>query len=153
MTGNAIPVKINNHDLCLHIHHRRTGVLVFFTINKIIRARTVKQHGIKTQAVITHITLINFSKGASDNLTLEYNDNTGTRHLAKATTVPGQYKPGDTMALRYLNNKPSHYTIDGMQQGQWVILIFCILLLAFTIFASYKLDEMVQAGNYRFKGF
>ena len=126
------------------------AVLVFFTLKKIIRARTVKQHGIKTQAVITHISLIKFSKGASDSLTLEYKDSTDTRHLAKVTTVPGQYKPGDSMPLRYLNNKPSHYTIDGMEQGQWAILIFCMLLLAFTIFASYKIDEMVQSSNLHF---
>jgi len=134
----------------LYIHYRHTRYTCFFYHQKIIRARTIKQRGIKTQVVITHITLINFSKGASDNLTLEYNDSTGIRHRAQATTVPGQYKPGDTTPLRYLDNKPSYYTIDGMEQGQWVILVFCILLLAFSIFASYKIDEMVQSSNLHF---
>jgi hypothetical protein len=126
------------------------GLLVFFTIKKIIKARAVQKHGINTHAVITHIALIKFSRGTSDNLTLEYSDSTGTRHAAKATTVPGQYKPGDTMPLKYLSDKPSCYTIDGMQQGQWVILVFCILLLAFTIFASFKIDEMLQGSNFHF---
>jgi hypothetical protein len=129
-------------------YHRITCNTSFFTIKKIIKARTIKKHGIKTNAVITHITLIKFSKGSSDNLTLEYKDSAGTRHVAKATTLPGQYKPGDMMPLKYLHNKPSHYTIEGMQQGQWVILVFCILLLVFTIFASYKLNQMTESSNY-----
>lgn len=129
------------------------AILIFFTIKKIIRARTIAQRGVKTHAVITHITVVNFSRNSSDSLTLEYSDSTGARHAAKATTIAGQYRPGDTMLLKYLDNKPSHYTIDGMEQGQWVILIVGILLLAFTIYASYKIDELVQAGNYQFNGF
>jgi hypothetical protein len=124
------------------------AVLVFIFIKKVIRARTIEQHGVRTNAVITFIMPVSFGEGSSDNLILEYTDNTGKCHSAKAMTVQGQYKPGDTMPLRYLNDTPSAYTIDGMQQSHWALLIFCILLLAFAIFASYKLDEMVPPGNY-----
>ncbi len=30
------------------------------------------------------------------------------------------------MPLKYLNNKPAQYAIDGMQRGQWVRLIVSI---------------------------
>jgi hypothetical protein len=126
------------------------AVLVFFTIKKIVKARAVERHGIETIAEITHIALQKSSKGSSDRLTLEYSDNTGKRHAATASTLAGQYKPGSTMPLKYLRHNPSHYTIEGMQQGQWVILIFCILLLAFAIFASFKIDEMLQGSNFHF---
>ncbi|MES2849155.1 MAG: hypothetical protein V4685_08870 [Bacteroidota bacterium] len=60
--------------------------------------------------------------------------------------MPWHYRPGNAMRLKYLVNKPFRYVIDGMQQDQWVILIVSILLLAFTIFASYKIDEIVPSG-------
>jgi hypothetical protein len=125
-------------------------LLVLFAIKKIIRARRIAKHGIKTNAVITHIRMIRFSKSTSDKLTLEYTDNKGTRHSTKATTVPGHYKTGNTMPLKYLDNKPSAYAIDNTQQADWVLLVVCILLLAFTIFASYKIDELVQSSNFHF---
>lgn len=125
-------------------------LLILIAIKKIIKVRSIAKHGIKTNAVITHIRMIRFSKSTIDKLTLEYTDYTGTRHPAKATTVPGHYKTGNTMPLKYLDNKPSAYTIDDTQQGDWVLLIVCVLLLAFTIFASYKIDELVQSSNFHF---
>jgi hypothetical protein len=123
-------------------------VLVLFFTQKILRIRAIEKHGVKTSALIIQIRLFKFSKGSTDSLTLEYSDSTGTRYKAKATAAPGQYRQGDTMALKYLSNKPSAYVIDGMLQGQWFLLIFCILLLAFAIFASYKVNSMVQGGVY-----
>lgn len=124
--------------------------LVLFFINKIVTIRAIDKHGIKTNALITQVRLLKFSKGSLDSLTLEYADDTGKQHKAKASTAPGQYKQGDTLPLKYLSKKPSRYVIAGMPQGQWFLLIFCVILLAFAIFASYKIDELVQAGNYRF---
>ena len=126
------------------------ALLIFLTLRKIIKVRNIEKYGIKTNAVVTHIRSIRSGRNWSDKLTLEYTDYTGIRHSAKATTVPGHYKTGNTMPLKYLDNKPSAYAIDNTQQGDWVLLVVCILLLAFTIFASYKIDELVQSSNFHF---
>lgn len=49
----------------------------------------IEKYGVKSYAVVTRIVLLKFSKGSPDDLTLEYNDGTGKRCAAKATTVPG----------------------------------------------------------------
>jgi len=123
-------------------------LLIFVTITKIIKVKSIEQHGIKTNAVVTHIRPIRSGRNWSDKLTLEYKDNRGTSHSAKATTVKGHLKAGNTMSLKYSNNKPSAYSIDGTQKGDWVLLIVWILLLAYTIYASFKIDEMIQSGYF-----
>lgn len=129
------------------------AILVFFAIKKLIQLKVIHKKGIKTNAVITQITLNRSSKGSSQSLIMEYADRTGIRYTAKATITTGQYQHGNIMPLKYLDNKPSQYAIDGMLQGQWFILVFLVVLLAFAIFASYKINEMAQSGDYRFTGF
>lgn len=123
-------------------------LLVLFCFNKIMKVKAIKKHGIQTNAIVTHIRLNKYNKGSSDSVTLEYADSSGTRHAAKLTTAPGHYKIGNTMPLKYQHEKPSRYVLDGMLQGQWFLFIFSVLLLAFAIFASFKVDEMVTSGNY-----
>jgi len=123
-------------------------LLTIFCLNKILKVRSIQKKGIQTNAVVTHTRLIRHSKGSSDSVTLAYADSTGTWHTAKATTAPGHYKVGNTVPLKYQQEKPSRYVLDGMLQGQWFLFIFSVLLLAFGIFASYKVDEMVTSGNY-----
>jgi hypothetical protein len=123
-------------------------LLILFCINKIMNVRAIKENGIQTDAVVTHIRLIRHSKGSSDSVKLEYADGSGNRHAAKVTTAPGHYKIGNTVPLKYQQQKPSRYIIDGMLQGQWFLFILSVLLFAFAIFASFKVDEMLTSGNY-----
>jgi len=122
-------------------------LLVLFCFNKIMMIKAIKKHGIQTNAIVTQIRLNKHSKGSSDSVTLEYADSSGTRHAAKVTTAPGHYKIGNTMPLKYQQQKPSRYVLDGMLQGQWFLFIFSVLLFAFAIFASYKVNEMVMPGK------
>jgi hypothetical protein len=123
------------------------ALLVFFTIKKIIRARAVEKHGVKTNAVVTHIMFFRSSRGSADSVTLQYTDDAGAAHTAKITTAAGKHSIGDSIPLKYLSAEPSSYNIEGMRQGLWAILIFCTLLLAFAIFASFKLNEMAEDSN------
>ena len=122
-------------------------LLTLFCINKIRHVKAIKKHGIQTNAIVTHIRLIKYSKGSSDSVTLAYADKAGIWHTAKATTTPGHYKVGNTISLKYQQDKPSRYILNGMLQGQWFLFIFSVLLLAFAIFASYKVNEMVMPGK------
>jgi|GEM_PF-1649248 len=124
---------------------------IFYIIKKMIKARAVQKNGVKAGAVITHIRTQRFGKGSMDILTLEYSDTAGKRYPAKATVTVGEYRIGEFMALSYLPQDPSTYSFDK-GQGYWGILIFFILLFLFSIFATYKIDELVQAGNYHFTG-
>lgn len=126
------------------------GILVCLSIIKIARAKNICRNGTHTQGVVTQIALLHFSKGSFDNVVLEYQDSNGKYHAAKITTTPGQYNRGDAIPLKYLQHKPSQYIIDGMKQGQWGILIFSALLLAFMIFASFKICELAEGTHYHF---
>lgn len=124
------------------------AMLVFFFAQKIRQLKAAEKNGIQTQATVTGIYRLNSSKGSSDSVTFQYQDSTGQWHTGKITTGADQYGIGDGIPLKYSPGKPSFYVIKGMQQGQWVFLIFCLVMLAFMIFASYKLNEMVESGSY-----
>jgi len=109
--------------------------------------KAIYKSGIATDAFITHVSTRRIGKTTMDILTLEYTDTAGRRHPAKATVSVGKYRPGQRMPVKYLHQKPARYAFDN-GKGYWAILIFCILLLMFTIFASYKINEMLQSGNY-----
>jgi len=125
--------------------------LIFFIIKKMMKAKSIQQHGITTDAIITHVHTQRFHKGSMDILTLEYKDAAGRYYPAKATVTVGQYSAGQHMRISYLSQDPARYAFDN-GKGYWGVLIFCILLLLFTVFASYKINELVQAGNYHFTG-
>ena len=127
------------------------AVVIFFIIKKILKAKKIKQLGVKTEAIITNVHITRFGKGSMDILTLEYKDAAGRYYPAKATVAVGKYKTGDHMEISYIPQNPTQYAFDDVK-GYWGILIFCILLLLFAIFASYKISELVQAGNYHFTG-
>lgn len=124
------------------------AMLVFFFAQRIRLLKAAEKNGIQTQATVTGIYRVNSSKGSSDSVTFQYQDTSGQWHAGKITTVVGQYAMGDGISLKYSPGKPSLYVIKGMQQGQWVFLIFCLVMLAFMIFASYKLNEMAESGSY-----
>jgi len=121
--------------------------LIFLTIKKMKKANYIKQYGITTDAYILHIVTRSFNKNRMDILTLEYKDTAGRLHPAKASIQVGKYRVGQRIPIKYNPQNPAHYAFDNVS-GYWFILIFCILLFLFMIFASYKINEMVQAGNY-----
>jgi len=104
----------------------------------------IQQQGIKTTAVVNSIKLIKINKSYFNKIQLQYRDLNGVDHTVHVTTISGKYKRGDVIELCYFRDNPAEYVIAGMLQGQWIGLLFFILLLAFMIFASFKLDEMFQ---------
>lgn len=123
------------------------ALLVLFTTRRMLKTRKIKQDGIETMAVVSSIKLVKINKSSFDKIQLRYRDHTGADHTAQITTMSGKYKRSDVFQLWYLRDNPASYAISGTQQGQWTALIFFILLLAFMIFASFKLDEMVHTAN------
>jgi hypothetical protein len=119
---------------------------LLLTIWRMQAAATIKKKGIHTSGIITHINTIRTGRGgAIDILTLEYKDRaTGRPYNGRATTVSQKYKMGDVMTVIYLPEKPSKYAIDT-KKAYWVVLIFCIILFLFVLFAVYKIDGMVKS--------
>ncbi|MEP7375002.1 MAG: DUF3592 domain-containing protein [Chitinophagaceae bacterium] len=118
------------------------------TIWRMRVAATIKKNGVRTNAVIKNINTIRTGKGgAMDILTLEYTDSaTNHPYKGKATVTHQKYKIGDAMPVMYLPDKPSKYAIDT-NKAYWAVLIFCIVLFLFVVFAVYKINEMVQSGQ------
>jgi hypothetical protein len=108
----------------------------------------IKKKGVHTNSVITNInTLRTRPGGAIDILTLEYKDRvTGRSYNGKATVIHQKYKTGDFMPVIYLPDKPAKYAIDT-KKAYWVVLIFCIILFLFVLFAVYKINEMAESGQ------
>jgi Protein of unknown function (DUF3592) len=118
------------------------------TIWRMQVAAKIKKKGVYTNGVITHISTIRTRPGgAIDILTLEYKDRvTGQPYNGRATVTHQKYKTGDTMPVIYLPDKPSKYAIDT-KKAYWAVLIFCIILFLFVLFAVYKINEMVESGQ------
>lgn len=125
--------------------------LIFIILKKMKKAKNINELGITTDAFITNISTRRMGKTTVDILTLEYKDAAGRRHPAKATIQVGKYRVGQRIPIKYLPQNPSHYAF-GNVSGYWFILIFCILLLLFTIFAAYKIHEELQGSNFHFAG-
>ncbi len=121
---------------------------LILTIWRMINSKKIKRDGIYTDAVIKDIKRFRAPKGGSvDLLIMEYKDRaTGIAYKAKATVTPMKHSIGDRMTVAYLPNKPSKYAIDT-KGAYWFILIFCIMLFLFVIFAVYKINEMTKTSN------
>ncbi len=121
---------------------------LILTIWRMRAAAKIKKNGMYTDSIVTHISTIRTGRGgAIDILTLEYKDRaTGKPYNGRATVTINKYKIGDTMPVVYLPNKPAKYAIDT-KKAYWAVIIVCIILFLFVIFAVYKIDEMVQSGQ------
>jgi hypothetical protein len=111
------------------------------------RAHLIKKKGIYTDAIVTGIHTFRVRGTAMDILTLEYKERaTGRSYNAKATVGHQQYRTGQAMTVAYLPDKPARYAI-GHKNVYWPVLIFCIVLFLFVLFAVYKINEAVKAGQ------
>ena len=122
------------------------AIPMLLTIWRMRKAAYIKKNGIPTESVVTNIRKMYGRAGVSvDILTFEYRDKgSGKPYYGSASIATGKYKIGDTMQVTYLPEKPSRYAIDT-KGGYTGILIFCIILFLFAIFAVYKLNGMVNS--------
>ena len=118
------------------------------TIWRMRVAATIKKNGVYTNGVITHINTIRTRPGSMiDILTLEYKDRiTGQPYKGRAIVTHQKYKMGDAMPVVYLPGKPSKYAIDT-KKAYWAVLVFCVILFLFVVFAVYKINEMAMSGQ------
>ncbi|MBL7702412.1 MAG: hypothetical protein JNM14_09185 [Ferruginibacter sp.] len=104
------------------------------------KANSIKKHGILTDAFITHIVTRRFHKTNMDVLTMQYKDAAGRTHPATATIQVGKYRVGQRIPIKYLPQNPAQYAFGNVSSYR-IILVFCILLFLFAVFASYKIYE------------
>jgi hypothetical protein len=118
--------------------------MVIWRMRKSIR---IKKKGIATDAFVTGITTHRIHRATFDVLKLEYRDRVmGRTYTGKATVATGKNKRGDRMTVYYLPDDPSVMTPVG-GKTYIPVLILCIILFLFVIFAVYKIDETVRGGS------
>jgi len=114
------------------------------TIRRMCRNKLIKRKGIRTNGRVTCIHTFRVKSSQIDNLTIQYQDRaTGHFHIAKASTQANKYKVGDFIEIAYLPVQHSKYAITETKGGYTFILVFCIILFLFVLFAVYKINEMV----------
>jgi hypothetical protein len=114
------------------------------TIWRMRKAMKFKKNGIATDSIIRSITTQRIHRATFDIVHFEYTDRaTGRIYPGKATTSQGKFKRGDRLEIYYLPHDPSKMTVSG---GKYYIpmLVFCILLFLFVLFAVYKIDELAN---------
>ena len=118
---------------------------LLLTIWRMRRTARIKKLGIHCNGTITSIRSIRIKNTYIDSLTIEYRDRrTGQPFQAKATSARGKYNRGDPMGIAYLPDQPSKYALTDTKGGFTFMLVFCIIIFLFVIFAVYKIDEMVK---------
>ncbi|RZS74564.1 DUF3592 domain-containing protein [Pseudobacter ginsenosidimutans] len=70
----------------------------------------------------------------------------GKRYTGILTTGPAVYAAGDVLDIYYLRNNPKRSTVKGAW-GSPVIFVFVIIIAIAVLFMTYKLYEMVGAGQ------
>ena len=122
---------------------------LLLTIKRIRKAAYIKKKGVHVDAIVRHIRVSRSGRSTMDILTLEYKERiTGRSYQGRATVTHQQFQIGDRLPVAYLPDKPSQYAVGNT--AYWLLLIFCILLFLFVLFAVYKINEMVKAGNTNF---
>ena len=118
---------------------------MLLTIWRMRRTALIRKNGIHCNGNINSIRTIRMKSSYLDLLTIEYRDRaTGRTFPAKATTSQGKYKRGDLIGIAYLPAQPSKYALTDTKGGFTFMLVFCIIIFLFVIFAVYKIDEMVK---------
>lgn len=118
------------------------------TIWRMRRAAFIKKTGIHTNGYATSIRTVRIKSSLTDVVSIEYKDRaTGLPYPGKATTQAGKFRVGDTIGVVYLPANPAKYAIADTRGGFTAMLIFCIILFLFVLFAVYKINGMVQRGE------
>lgn len=115
------------------------------TVWRIRRDAHIRKTGIHTSGHITSIRTVRLKSSLTDIISIEYRDRaTGRIYTGKASSKTGKYKRSDTMGVAYLPNDPAKYAITDTGRGYTVMLVFCILVFLFVIFAVYKIEGIVR---------
>lgn len=70
----------------------------------------------------------------------------GKQYKGKLTTTPGKHRIRETIEVFYLPENPKRNTVKGAW-GSTVFLIFMIVITIVVLWMTYKLFQMVSAGE------
>lgn len=116
------------------------------TIWRIRRDAIIRKTGIHTSGYITSIRTVRLKSSLTDIISIEYKDRaTGRSYTGKTSSKAGKYKRSDLISVAYLPANPAKYAITESGRGYTAMLIFCILVFLFVLFAVYKIDGMVRS--------
>lgn len=121
------------------------------TIRYIRLEERIRKIGVSSTGVVTNILTSRYSRNAAktDRVQVQYQCRIhGQFHHANITEFHGKYKMGDHVPVLYLPEQPSKIVVSR-KRGYWLMLIFGILILLFMVFAVYKIDEMIEQGNFK----
>ncbi len=119
---------------------------LWITIRYVLLEEKIRRHGISTSGVITHIHVKSVYRGpTTDRVHVRY-DNIIPGHYNETSFVAkhNKYSKGQEVPVKYLPEKPDKIIVAEKRE-YWVMLFFSVAILLFVIFASYKINEMVNA--------
>ncbi|MEO5946271.1 MAG: DUF3592 domain-containing protein [Chitinophagaceae bacterium] len=121
---------------------------LFVFIMKRKRYRNILQKGSKITAEVNSIKTMRHYKGANlDVVIFWYLPPGALQYLSgMVKTNVGHYKRGQQFEIYYLLDKPHKYAVPG-SKGEWMMLLFCLLIFLFVLFGSFKLYEMLDKEN------
>lgn len=124
---------------------------LLLTIKRMRTAIRIKKEGIHVDGIVNSIRTVRTGKTYVDIVTFQYTDRaTGMVYPGRATVGYQKMKYSDRIPVAYLPANPGKYAVANT--SYWMVLIFCIVLFAFVIFAVYKINEMVKDKDIRFTG-
>lgn len=117
------------------------------TVRYILKEKRIRQYGINTLGVVTHIHTTAMRRGPTvDQVHIEFASIIhGHFHKSSITAKYKKFKQGERVPVKYLPEEPSKIVVDG-KEGYWPMLLFSMLIFLFVIFAIYKIDDMVKSG-------
>ena len=101
--------------------------------------------GLKAKGTIYHIRRI-LRSPQQDIVSYYFHAEDGKRYAGILTTGPALYILGDVLDIYYLRNNPKRSTVKGAW-GSPVILGFVIIVALAVLFMTWKLYEMISAGQ------
>lgn len=118
--------------------------LLFLLIQRKGYQKIVKE-GVQTTAEVKHFRTTRLFRGPTfDQVVFWYLPQGANQYRSgRFSSRPGKYKVGDKLDIYYLPQKPAKYFVPESKPSNWIMLIF-LVLLAFVIFACFKINEMVS---------
>ncbi|MCB0710481.1 MAG: hypothetical protein KDC15_13975 [Chitinophagaceae bacterium] len=116
--------------------------LLFFLIQRTGYQKIIKE-GVQTTAEIKKVRTTRLFRGPTfDQVDFWYLPQGANQYRSGTFNAkPGKYKVGDKRDMYYLPHKPEKYYVPESKSAKWILLI-TLALIAFVIFACFKIDQM-----------
>lgn len=123
------------------------GFIPFFIIlYRIRKVNKLKVNGVKVMATVTEIK--SFRSRSVNSVIIEY-DIAGTKEFCRKEIYVGgsPYHVGQQLPLYYNKENPYDTQLDS-GKAFIVLIIFTLLLAAFSIFACYMINKGIETGEF-----